>query len=68
MTAKAKRKKPRKASLPCMMVIRVSVPRRYVSSMKVAAVYGAVPGGGYMHKLEILSAYYDLPFQPNARD
>lgn len=60
-----KRKKRPPAS--CMMVIRVSVPRRSAARMKVAAVYGAIPGGGHMHKLEILSAYYDLPLQPNAR-
>lgn len=67
MTKAAKPKRKKRTPATCMVVIRASVPRRYADRMKVAAVYGTIPNGGHMHKLEILSAYYDLPKQPNAR-
>lgn len=49
------------------MVIRVKVPRADIKAgMKAYVVTGLSPGG-IPRRLEILSAYYDAPGQPNAR-
>lgn len=61
---KAKRKIKKR---PAMMVIRVAVPARHVPTMKVLRVLGTTPGRLIAHDLEVLSAYYDAPGQPNAR-
>lgn len=66
MAKKRKTVKRRKSS-SYMMVIRVSVPARYADRMKVSRVEGILPEAGPPHSLEVLSAYYDRPGQPNAR-
>jgi hypothetical protein len=51
-----------------MMVIRVAVPRTLAPKMRLYNVCGFLPGPqGPLYELEILSAHYDLPKQPNAR-
>jgi hypothetical protein len=68
MAKKAKPAKKRKPPTNCMMVIRVSVPRRDVKrGLKVVSVYGSVQSARYLRKLEILNAYFDIPGVPNAR-
>ncbi len=59
----AKRRKPKTH----MMVIRVAVPARLVPALKVMRVLGLIPGRYFPHELEVLSAYYDMRGQPNAR-
>lgn len=57
-----KRRKPK----TYMMVIRVAVPARLVPKLKVMRVMGKLPDSWLMRDLEILNAYYDMPFQPDA--
>jgi hypothetical protein len=64
--AKKSKRKPRKPT-SYMMVIRVAVPARHVPTMKIERVWGRTPRAFFAHDLEILSAYYDMPGQPNAR-
>lgn len=63
--AKKKKKAQKRKAHSRMMVIRVSVPWRDAPEMKVCRVYG-LGRVGYQ-ELEVLSAYYDMPGQPNAR-
>lgn len=69
MKASPKPKKTKRKPRPAthMMVIRVAVPARYAPDMKVANVIGIHPRLRFSHSLEVLSAYYDMPKQPNAR-
>ncbi len=64
----AKKRKRARTPKTCMMVIRVAVPFKDAKTMKVATVLGRKTPQGYEYDLEILNAYYDLPFQPTAFD
>ena len=68
MAEKATKKKAKKRVRQnwCQMVIRARVPLKDVrEGMKLCHVRG-LDTKGYLVELEILSAYYDLPRQPNA--
>lgn len=65
MAKKAKKAKRKSRGHSRMMVIRVSVPWRDAPEMKAYQMIGV--RGERLHTLEILSAYYDMPGQPNAR-
>lgn len=62
-----KKKAKKRASQDwCQMVIRVRVPVKEAKTMKVWQVMGIKEDRGPPSSLEVLSAYYDLPGQPDA--
>jgi len=68
MAKKAVKKKAKKRVRQnwCQMVIRVRVPIKEAKAMRVWQVLGVRDDRGPPWSLEVLSAYYDLPGQPNA--